>query len=391
MAAQLVLAVIYAIPILTAVRPGYSDFLSFYTGGAIVRDGKGERLYNLELQSEYQAEILGPGSRASHNPLLPFINPPHAVLIFFPLTYLSPKAAASVYLSLNCLMAVWILRRLWMLAATWSHTERVLLITTTLAAEPLWYGLGTGTLTNLALLCLIEYFFAIRAGREISAAVWLVAGTIKPQLILFPALIPFVQSRWRLVGVTIALALFLCLSISLTFGFHIWLDYFQLLRQVGERGELYGAAPPRMINLRMVLYWLAPPFVVIRVVYAALLAGVVVVFWIWRAAGNFDLRFGLTVLIGLFLAPHLNYQDALLAILPAVLAYDFAQRHQRLIPVFQVLILMLTFLPPTLILIGYFRIPQWIWPLPLIVCLGAICATFLMQARERRGDHSAHL
>jgi 4-hydroxybenzoate polyprenyltransferase len=130
---------------------------------------------------------------------------------------------------------------------------------------------------------------------------------------------------------------------------------------------------------------------VIRVVYAALLAGVVVVFWIWRAAGNFDLRFGLTVLIGLFLAPHLNYQDALLAILPAVLAYDFAQRHQRLIPVFQVLILMLTFLPPTLILIGYFRIPQWIWPLPLIVCLGAICATFLMQARERRGDHSAHL
>lgn len=96
------------------------------------------------------------------------------------------------------------------------------------------------------------------------------------------------------------------------------------------------------------------------------------------------MRFALTVLVGLFLAPHLNYQDALVAILPATLVYDFARRQQRLIPLFLTLIVIATFLPPILIFTGYFRIPQWTWPLPLILCLIIVCVHLLW----RRGDGS---
>ncbi len=162
-AAQLVLAAMFASPVLTGDPLAYNDILSFYTGGAIVRDGQAEKLYDLDLQAVYQAKAFALESSDSRYGLLPFINPPHAALIFTPLAYLSPKAAASVYLALNCLIAAWVLRRLWLLAAGWSRTEQMLLVTTTLATEVLWYNLGTGTITLLAFVCLIEYYLAMKS------------------------------------------------------------------------------------------------------------------------------------------------------------------------------------------------------------------------------------
>src|SRR6266542_626995 len=232
-------------------------------------------------------------------------------------------------------------------------------------------------MTLLGFLFLIEYYLAMRAGRNSRAAVWLIAAAIKPQLILLPALIPLAQRRWRLV--VMALALLVGLGISLSFGFHIWADYYRLLRQVGAHGEAYGAFPMLMDNLRMILYWTVTPAVVMPLVFLALLAGGISVFWMWRSDRDFDLRFGLTVLLGLFLAPHLNYQDTLIAILPAALGYDFARRKGGRLVVFQVFMLTATFLPAALIFTGYFPMLQLIWPVPLIVGLAAVCAFSLRK------------
>ena len=378
-AAQLALAAYYASRILRGERFTYNDFLSFYAGGSIVRDGQGGRLYDLGVQVVYQAKAFGLESSDSRFGLLPFVNPPHAALMLTPLAYLSPKAAASVYLVLNCLIAAWILRRLWLLAAGWSRGEQILLVTTTLATEVLWYSLETGTMTLLGFLFLIEYYLAMRAGRNSRAAVWLIAATIKPQLILLPALIPLAQRRWRLVVMALALGFLVGLGISLGFGFHIWADYYRLLRQVGAHGEAYGALPMLMDNLRMILYWTVTPAVVMPLVFLALLAGGISVFWMWRSGRDFDLRFALTVLLGLFLAPHLNYQDTLIAILPAALGYDFARRKGGRLVVFQVFMLTATFLPAALIFTGYFPMLQLIWPVPLIVGLAAVCAFSLRK------------
>lgn len=385
--AQLLLAVAYALPVLSAPRLNYSDFLSFYTGWAIVRDGQGGRLYDLDLQGAYQAKAFGLESSDSRSQLLPFINPPHAALMLAPFAYLPPKTAASIFLAFNCLIAVWVLYRLWQLAAGWSRVERILLLTTTLATEVFWYSLGTGTMTLLVFGCLIEYYLAMRAGRDVRAAVWLIAATLKPQLILLPALIPLAQRRWRLVSTAAILGLLVGVSVSLSFGFHIWGDYLRLLHQIGVHGEALGASPRLMDNLRTILYWTAPSAAVVPLVYLALLAGVVGICWLWRSPGDFGLRFALTVLLGLFLAPHLNYQDTLVAILPAALSYDFA-RHKKggFVPAFQVIMLTATFLPAVLIVTGYFRTLGWVWPLPLIVGLAAVCILAL-----RRRQHETPL
>lgn len=381
--AQLLLALIYTLPLFSTELLTDSDFISFYTGWTIVRNGDGARLYDVELQRVYQAKLWGPDGALFHFRLLPFVNPPHAALIFMPLSYLSPKSASLVFLGLNFLLGLWVLRRLWQLAADWTPSARVLLITTFLGTEIFWYGLATRTLTLLILVCLIEYYRLLKDGRNKGAAAWLVVATLKPQLILLAALIPIALRRWRLIVIAASVGLLIALCISLGFGFHIWPAYLRLLREVSLNGEAYGASPLLMNNLRMLLYRSLPSVAVLPLVYAGLLAGIAATILLWRTVGAFELKFALTVLLGLFLAPHLNYQDTLLAFLPASLIYDWARlKGGSPVKIFQWLLPVATFAPAVLIFTGYTGALRWIWPLPFILILLWLCVSAL-RAEQR--------
>ena len=381
MAIQVLLALAYVFPVLqTHDRLTGSDFLIYYTGGAIVRDGQGSRLYDLDLQRDYQAQVLAQEGAHSNFGLFPFINPPHAALLLTPFAYLPPKRAALVFLAFNGLLAAWVLRRLWQLGAGWSRAERIILLTTVVATEVFWYSLGLGTMTVLVFACILEFYLALNAGRDTRAAIWLIAATIKPQLILLPALIPLALRRWRLIGVAVSLGLLVGFIVSLILGFRIWLDYLRVIREVSAHGETYGALSVLMNNLRMILYWTVPPQAILPLVYLALLAGVIVVFWLWRSARDFGLRFAFTILLGMFLAPYLHYQDTLIAFLPAALSYNFARDNRpKLLPVFQVLALTATFVPAALIFSPYNRPLGWIWPVPFIIILTVMCVLALRR------------
>ena len=382
--AQLLLVIAYALPLLTVSdRLTGSDFLIYYTGGAIVRDGQGSRLYDLDLQRDYQAQVLAQEGAHSNFGLFPFINPPHAALLLTPFAYLPPKRAALVFLAFNCLVAAWVLRRLWQLGAGWSRVERIILLTTVVATEVFWYSLGLGTMTVLVFACVLEFYLALNAGRDTRAAIWLIAAAAKPQLILLPALIPLALRRWRLIAMAVSLGLLVGFIVSLILGFHIWLDYLRVIREVSAHGETYGALSVLMNNLRMILYWTVPPPAILPLVYLALLAGVIAVFWLWRSARDFGLRFALTMLLGMFLAPYLHYQDTLIAFLPAALSYDFAgNKRPKFLSLFQVLVLAATFVPAALIFSRYNRPLGWIWPVPCIIVLAVVCVLSLRRKEE---------
>jgi hypothetical protein len=243
-------------------------------------------------------------------------------------------------------------------------------------------------MTLLVFAFLMEYFLAMRDGRDISAAVWLIASTIKPQLMVLPAVVPFAMRRWRLIGVAVSFALIVGLGVSLAFGFHIWRDYLGVLSEVSAHGEKYGAVPRLMSNLRMILYWTVTPQAVLPLVCLGLFGGVVISFWLWRSAHDFGVRFALTILLGVFLAPHLNYQDTIVAILPAALSYDFARtKRVTLVPAFQLLMLTATFLPALLLFTGYSGLLLWIWPLPVVVGLSVICARELSHKHLNAKPH----
>ena len=128
--AQLLLALIYTLPLFSTELLADSDFISFYTGSTIIRNEDRARLYDIELQRVYQEKLWGPAGAPFQFRLLPFVNPPHVAHIFVPLSYLDPRSASLVFLGLNSLLGLWVLRRLWQLAADWTQTARVLLITT---------------------------------------------------------------------------------------------------------------------------------------------------------------------------------------------------------------------------------------------------------------------
>jgi hypothetical protein len=173
-----------------------------------------------------------------------------------------------------------------------------------------------------------------------------------------------------LVLIAVSLGLLLALCVSVSFGFQIWPDYLRLLREVSLNGEAYGASPLLMNNLRMLLYRTVPAVAVLPLVYAGLLTGMVVTIWLWRSVSAFELKFALTILLGLFLAPHLNYQDTLLAFLPAALIYDWARvKSGSLVRIFQWLLPIVTFTPAVLIFSGYSRALRWTWPLAIILLL----------------------
>lgn len=381
--AQVLLALAYTLPLFSAELLADSDFVSFYTAWAMVQDGQGARLYDLELQRHYQTELQITLGAPPNFKFLPFVNPPHAALIFMVLPYLNPQLAAFVFLGLNCLIGVWVLRRLWQLAADWTTSARVLLITTVLGTDIFFYGLATRTITLIVFACLIEYYRALKSHRDVGGAVWLVAATVKPQLILLPAFVPLILRRWRLVVIAVSLGILVALCISLAVGFHIWSDYVRLLREVSTNGAAYGATPLQMNNLRMILFRILPSGMVLPLVYIALIAGMASTFWIWRSDRAFELKFALTLLIGLCLAPHLNYQDTLVAFLPASIIYDHARlKSQHLTKVFRWLLPVATVVPAALIFTGYSRTLRWIWPLPFVLILIGLCVRALRAERR---------
>jgi hypothetical protein len=384
---QLLLALAYSLPLFSSELTADSDFISFYTGSTIVSAGEGTRLYDLDLQRAQQAELLSAENAPANFRFLPFINPPHAALFFMPLSYFSFKSAAFIFLAFNCLIAVWVLRRLWQLAEGWTQSARILLIATILGTEVFWYGLATRTITLIIFACLIEYYRRLKNGRDTGAAAWLVAATVKPQLIFLPGIVSVVLRRWRLVVIAVSLGLLIALCVSVSFGFQIWPDYLRLLREVSLNGDAYGASPLLMNNLRMLLYRTLPSVAVLPLVYAGLFAGMVVTILLWRSVCAFELKFALTILLGLFLAPHLNYQDTLLAFLPAAIIYDWARlKDQSLVRVFLLLLVIATIVPAALIFSGYSRTLRWSWPLPLILVLIGLTMRALRAERCAGND-----
>jgi hypothetical protein len=75
-------------------------------------------------------------------------------------------------------------------------------------------------------------------------------------------------------------------------------------------------------------------------------------------------------------------------ILPAVIGYEFTRQERTgFAPLFPVLIIAASFVPPALIFSGYGRTLRWIWPLPIILVLTLLYARML-YGKERDRNYS---
>jgi hypothetical protein len=310
-----------------------ADFSAYYTGWAIVRDGLGDRLYDFELQTRYQQQILE--GRSFSQGLLPYLNPPHATLPFVPLALLSRGAAFWVWSLVQAALVVWLFRFIWRLSKGWAPGERWLLVAAVAAFPPLLFSIQLGAFSLLMLVCLLQYYSALKQGRERRAGLWLLLGTIKPQIMLLPGSLLLGARRWRLIGGIVVGGAALVAISSALLGWRIWADFLGALRTVNGFFGIYGIVPTTMYNFKGTLALILgnDQGALINIVsLAALLAVASATLLLWRGPWapehpDFELRMALTFALGLLFCPHLHPQDGVMFIAPALIFYVYLRQR----------------------------------------------------------------
>lgn len=190
-----------------AGTPIGADFLAFFTGGRLWLDSRAGELYDFGAQQGLQTALMGPGT-----PLCPFLNPPHAAVLYAPFAaagYLPGLLGWWALCGLGLLVAVARLRaELGLRGSTALWTARALMFFPVLAAFLF------GQVAPLLVLPLSGFLLALRADRDLEAGAWLGLLALKPQLGLGWAVVLVASGRWRavstaalVVGAQIALGL----------------------------------------------------------------------------------------------------------------------------------------------------------------------------------------
>ena len=309
-----------------------ADYTAFYTGWTIVSDGHGPDLYDPFVQADVQRTVLG--GRTFEAGLNPFNNPPHLVVPFVPLAWLPLDISYLVWAAVQIALLAWLVWRLWTVVATdWSRDERLALVAASLAATPLVVTFLQGAFSLLVCVAVTEAYLALRRGRDGSAGAWLALASIKPQAVATLGVMVLVGRRWRVIAVGAAVVVALAAIATLVLGTGIWSDYLAFLSRYVSTFDEFSVRPSVMWNLRGTVTLLVGPdqaagqaSLINGIGLVGQLIGLAAVAFLWRGRWDpkrpdFDLRFAMTVVIGLLTSPHLNPHDDLLLVPAAAIAY----------------------------------------------------------------------
>jgi hypothetical protein len=312
----------------------HADFTTFYAAGAIARDGLGAQMYDLSVQSDYQAKIFS--QRIDQNSILPFNNPPFTVYPFILFSRMPLNTAFIVWTIIQLGMLLWLIYLLNQIGKGWKRIEQYLLISGVMAFTPLLIDFMLGTFSLLLLLCLFQFYINLKKDRFVRSAAWLILVFIKPQIVLLPGILLIGAKRWKTIGAAAIMGICLFGLTTISFGWQIWLDFARNINSASSNFNSFGIVPAIEYNLKGFLTMVLGnnhAGLINLVSLAALSISFVFVLWIWRGPWQvtgykFELKFSLVVMLGLVLSLHLNPYDSLLLILPAVLFYDYLRERE---------------------------------------------------------------
>jgi Glycosyltransferase family 87 len=295
-----------------------TDFTVFYTGWSLVLSDPGHT-YDVEAQRRVQAGIMG--DRHFEGGVMTFYYPPHAAVALAPFAVLGFENAFRLWIVLQLACAFLLIRWLQELAGARDSLDRWVVATAVLAFLPLLYSLQIGQLSIAMTLALVGLWRAFVRGRDAHAGLWLLALTIKPQLLPVPLLLLLATRRLRPLGWLCLWAAPLALVASVVLGPRVWLDYPAYARRL--EGFVAGGSHDHMLNLRGFLTRLAGPghdgaiFAVSAAVLALVSAGVYALFRRDARRGPIAaLTFAAGLALQLPVNLHLHLQDALLWVVP---------------------------------------------------------------------------
>jgi hypothetical protein len=303
------------------------DFISFYTAATIVREGRGESLYDLGAQLEVQTSLTG---RTEGDRWSGYINPPLLAAALAPLAGLPYPMAFRLFAFLMMLLfagTVLMLRGalpgLRRAPVAW-WTAWLLVF----SFHPVFRTMVGGQNTVFTLFLLAGLYATWRRERWLLAGLFLGLLSYKPQFVPLFGLVLLVEQRWPALAAAGVVAAGhyalggVCCGWSWPAQFLAALQSYRPLEATSFHSHIALIPALEFAIPRPLHAWL------IGASIAAVLLGVV---WAYRQYASeprhVGVLFGLLVAAAMLVSPHLQYYDVGLLVLPVLLAVDGTLRQ----------------------------------------------------------------
>jgi hypothetical protein len=331
---------------------GHYDFLIFYTGAEIVNAGKGQDLYDLNLQQAHQEKFKLPRKAWS---VLPFNHAPYELLPLLPLAKLSFQRAHLVW---SIISVIFLILACLILLALTERTHRMLFGGLMLSFYPAWITIKMGQDSAMSLLILVGVFASLKYERDVAAGGILALGLYKPQLVLPLAGILLMSRNWpTLIGFAATAACLAAISLAMV-GWQGILGLFSIISVMDRPTTI--VYPAHMANLRGLFFPLLSLFRLPELtnIFTAIVSLIVycysVILWknnVSRDRPLFDLHFSLAIVATVLISFHLYPHDVIVLLIPIVLTFNYVLAHEprlimaRNVFLFVLLLLYLPFVP----------------------------------------------
>ncbi|MFI5205368.1 MAG: glycosyltransferase family 87 protein [Candidatus Paceibacterales bacterium] len=305
----------------------WTDFVSFYTAGKIIDQNGSSRLYDLNLQYNYQ-HSLNPVRVYSLYTTSPFFNPPFVALPFTPLAKLPFDLAYKVDLAINLSLLILICCFVYKLLNQTGFINRLVIISGIITFLPIDNALLIGQFSILLSLVLLLTWKLLSQDKPYQAGLLLSLLLIKPYLIIFPVIFFLLQKRFRVLKGMIAGGGVLFLISFFLMGWNGLVSYTQMLMAASNWNyefEIFTNLQYNLQNLLMTLLSAGHPRdVFLQWFTVCLLVFISTSLFLFRKRSNlksnlFTLKWAALIPIMLLLSPHTHFHDLGLLIVPAVL------------------------------------------------------------------------
>jgi len=311
------------------------DFSEFYAAGRMVRDGLGHRLYDLRLQAQYQWR-----DAAIH---AFYLRPPFEALLFVPFSYLSYRAAYSVWVLVSLLLlacsVILIEREVHVSRAVTQYTRGIpvdtaLILVLFLTFGPTMNCFLIGQDTMLLLMIYTLGFILLKNGEHSAAGCVLALGLFKYHLVIPFAIVFLIRRQWAfLKGFALVGAILLAVSVAIG-GFGVFSAYPRVFFNSTYQKVIGGFQTQYAANIRGFTYLVCGPLLpryLILIIIAAL-SGIT----LWMTAKRWsddalEYSFAAAVIASLMTGIHLFFYDLSLLLLPVAIICGQLAREGKLL------------------------------------------------------------
>ena len=275
------------------------DFLAFYTGGLLAREGRFADLYDRDLQKSRQREIV-PYLRE----LVPYIRPPVYALVLAPLSFFSLHTAFWIWIGLHALL----LLGCWRWASRKFGPDAIIYGALYL---PTAIGLAHGQDGIFWLCVAIAAYRLAEAGKDARAGAVLGLALVKFHLLTLVPVAMLLQRRWKMLrgfcftGVALALSSFALIGVG-------GVEKYVALVSANDLAT-FNPSPERLINVYALGVNFGFDFPLLRVLLVLFVIGAVVMgarqgpLWVWLS---------ISLTGSLLVAPFTFGYDAAILLLP---------------------------------------------------------------------------